>query len=174
MAEIHVVAEIRWDIETFQNMMCATLSDFAVSSDQVNAGASQVADSAQALAQSATEQASSSQELISATIASVDRGTTMANRTGEVFREMERYAQEILEMIDKIAQASARQSESVAQISTGVDQITSVIQQNSAASEDLSSQADMIRQLVSQFKLMAHYPPELPAAPGLMAGGGFW
>lgn len=63
--------------------------------------------------------------------------------------------------INQISIASERQSDSIIQITTGVDQISSVVQTNSAtseesasASEELSRQANVLNDLVDQFKLL--------------------
>ncbi|MHC1722372.1 MAG: hypothetical protein AB9836_04100 [Aminipila sp.] len=63
-------------------------------------------------------------------------------------------------LIDKIAIASDQQAQVAAEVNIGVDQISSVVQTNSAtaeesaaASEELSSQAQMLKDLISKFKL---------------------
>ncbi|MEG2815350.1 MAG: methyl-accepting chemotaxis protein, partial [Oscillospiraceae bacterium] len=62
--------------------------------------------------------------------------------------------------VEKIARAANDQAVSISQVTQGVDQISSVVQTNSAtaeesaaASEELSGQAQMLKSLVSQFKL---------------------
>ncbi|MEG1909043.1 MAG: methyl-accepting chemotaxis protein, partial [Oscillospiraceae bacterium] len=61
---------------------------------------------------------------------------------------------------DKISTASNEQAASVAQVTVGIDQISAVVQTNSAtaeqsaaASEELSGQANMLKELVSKFIL---------------------
>jgi methyl-accepting chemotaxis protein len=66
----------------------------------------------------------------------------------------------ISELISQITRLSEEQAESIAQVTTGIGEIASVVQANSATSEEsaaaaqeLSSQAHMLQQLVSVFKL---------------------
>ena len=63
-------------------------------------------------------------------------------------------------MMDAIAKTSAEQAESISQITLGIDQISSVVQTNSAtaeesaaASEELSGQAQILSELVRKFRL---------------------
>ena len=62
--------------------------------------------------------------------------------------------------VDEITTAADRQAEEISQVTTGMDQISSVVQTNSAtaeesaaASEELSSQAQLLKSLVARFKL---------------------
>ena len=62
--------------------------------------------------------------------------------------------------VTKISQASNRQSDAIGQVTLGVEQISNVVQTNSAtaeesaaASEALSEQAQALKQLVRLFKL---------------------
>ena len=62
--------------------------------------------------------------------------------------------------INEITEASDKQAVAIMQITTGIDQISSVVQTNSAtaeesaaASEELSGQANMLEELINQFKL---------------------
>ena len=66
----------------------------------------------------------------------------------------------IIDLIQKISAASDEQAESISQITIGIDQISSVVQTNSATSEEsaaasreLSDQADMLKRLVEKFTL---------------------
>ena len=63
-------------------------------------------------------------------------------------------------IVDRIAEAAAEQSASIGQVNLGMEQISSVVQTNSAtaeesaaSSEELSSQAQILKGLVGQFKL---------------------
>ena len=63
-------------------------------------------------------------------------------------------------IIEQISEASSEQAGSISQIMMGIDQISSVVQTNSAtaeesaaASEELSSQSQIMKSLVERFKL---------------------
>ena len=69
-------------------------------------------------------------------------------------------SQEIVATINRIAEASKLQSDAVAQVTQGVDQISSVVQTNSAtaqesaaASEELAGQSNLLKDLVAQFTI---------------------
>ena len=64
------------------------------------------------------------------------------------------------EKIQDIAKVSAEQAHAIAEINVGIDQISSVVQNNSAtaeesaaASEELSGQANMVKSMVAKFNL---------------------
>ncbi|MEG0693709.1 MAG: methyl-accepting chemotaxis protein, partial [Oscillospiraceae bacterium] len=87
-------------------------------------------------------------------------GEQLAANTDAAFEEVAKYAEDILGMVAKIAEASNGQALSISQISQGVDQISSVVQMNSAtseesaaASEELSGQAGVMKLLIDQFEL---------------------
>ena len=65
-----------------------------------------------------------------------------------------------MELVQKISKATIEQANSISQVTSGMDQISSVVQTNSAtaeqsaaASEELSGQAQMMKQMVGQFKI---------------------
>jgi hypothetical protein len=67
-------------------------------------------------------------------------------------------AGEVVTQVKEIAKTSEQQSESLGQVTQGVDQISSVVQTNSAtaeqsaaASEELSGQAQVLKKLVAIF-----------------------
>lgn len=69
-------------------------------------------------------------------------------------------AVQITDVFHKISRASEEQSVSVSQVAQGADQISNVVQTNSAtaeqsaaASEELSGQSQMLKDMISQFRL---------------------
>lgn len=76
--------------------------------------------------------------------------------------------QSVVEDIDNIAAVSKEQSEEVGQISEGINQISIVVQTNSAtaeesaaASQQLSAEATGLKELVNQFTLASNSQMEL-------------
>ena len=69
-------------------------------------------------------------------------------------------AGQVTAMMETVVDAVENQTQAIAQVSEGIDQISSVVQTNSAtseesaaASEELSSQASLMKALLSRFKL---------------------
>ena len=69
-------------------------------------------------------------------------------------------AEQVTKLIDGIAHYSAQQADATEAVIGGIDQISNVVQSNmataeksAAASEQLSGQANMLRDLVSRFHL---------------------
>jgi methyl-accepting chemotaxis protein len=122
---------------------------FAVVAEEVRnlAGRSQIA-------------AKETAELIKESGLRVDEGTKIAGSTSEALSAIVTNVNEVAKIITDIAISSKEQSESINQITLGLSQITKVVQNNSAtseetasASQELSSQSEIMRNLVSVFKL---------------------
>ena len=69
-------------------------------------------------------------------------------------------ADEMSTLVSSIAEHTGKQAADAAEITVGIDQISSVVQtnastaeQSAAASEELSGQADMLKGLVGKFRL---------------------
>ncbi len=69
----------------------------------------------------------------------------------------------VVDLNMKISEASKQSADSVTQVTVGIEQISSVVQTNSAtaeesaaASEELSGQANMLKEMVSDFKFRAY------------------
>ena len=70
------------------------------------------------------------------------------------------HAKDINDIITNISSASEEEARGVSQLTTGIDQISSVVQSNTAtaeqsaaASEELSGQANIMNDLVNRFQL---------------------
>lgn len=77
-------------------------------------------------------------------------------------------AEGITNIISKISDASEDEARGIVQLSSGLDQISSVVQSNTAtaeqsatASEELSGQANVLQDLVSKFQLKNEEKKEL-------------
>ncbi|MEG0092029.1 MAG: methyl-accepting chemotaxis protein, partial [Oscillospiraceae bacterium] len=93
-------------------------------------------------------------------ITAVAKGTQIADDTAKALEVVVEKSSQVTDIIAQISTASATEAEGARQVTIGVDQISSVVQTNSAtaeesaaASEELSSQAQLLNDLVSKFRL---------------------
>ena len=90
----------------------------------------------------------------------MERGKSLAEEVSSSMQQTVASASEAISYMEKVADNAISESQSIEQLTTGVDQISAVVQTNSAtseesaaASEELSSQAVMMKQLIQKFKL---------------------
>lgn len=111
------------------------------------------------LAEQSSEAASNTKDLIQNAIVAVEEGMQLANVTAESLVAVVDSAKIVNESMTEIAEASDNQAVAAAQITEGISQIAGVVESNSAtsqesaaASEELSGQADMLKDLVGRFQ----------------------
>jgi len=133
-----------------------------------------VADEVRNLAGKSAEASKNTSALIEGSLHAVDRGTKIANDTAKALQQLTEGVQGVAQTIEEISSASESQAVSVKQVNEGISQISSVVQSNSAtaeesaaASEELSSQAQLLKDLVSKFTLKdgSADPAPQPAQP---------
>lgn len=125
-------------------------------------GFAAVADEVRSLAGKSAEASKSTAALIKGSIQAVEQGTALAAQTASTLAEIVESARQVVVVVDNISRASNEQASSITQVTQGIDQISSVVLTNSAtseesaaASEELFSQAQMLKTLVEKFKLHA-------------------
>lgn len=120
------------------NLLALNAAVEAARAGEAGAGFAVVADEVRNLAIRAAEAAKNTSGLIEGTVKRVEDGSTLVNKTNEAFSSVLASADNVGELLDKIATASDDQIRRINTIIQNFSEINTVVQQNAGIAEEFS------------------------------------
>ena len=157
------------------NILALNAAVEAARAGSAGKGFAVVADEVRNLATKSDEAAKATKDLIDGSINAVREGTEAVGKVTDSLQRTNELTAGVTGMMVTVVEAVENQTQAIMQVTEGIDQISAVVQTNSAtseesaaASEELSSQAALMKELLSRFKLRQDgysYKPQASSAP---------
>ena len=154
-----IIATIN-EIASQTNLLALNASIEAARAGEAGKGFAVVANQVNSLADQSAQAAKESAMLIETSVKAVEKGMVIAGQTAAQLEDVAENSKIITEEVTNIAETLETQTTEIQQINEGIEQINDVVQTNSATSEEcaaasqqMSSEAENLREMIRKFKI---------------------
>ena len=159
-SEIYKIVKTIEDIAFQTNILALNASVEAARAGEPGAGFAVVAREIRALADKTAIASKNTAALIEESVSAVKNGEKVARATADSLLQVVKSTKQVVLVVDRIASATENENVSISNITAELSQISDVVQNNvstseelAAASEEFSTQAQILGNMIGQFKL---------------------
>ncbi|KXS38626.1 methyl-accepting chemotaxis protein [Modicisalibacter tunisiensis] len=152
------------------NILALNASVEAARAGEHGRGFAVVAQEVRTLASRSSDAAKEIRELIDTSVARTQSGNSLVKRTGKTMEQIVSSIEQVTDVIGEISAGAREQSQGIGQVNTAVSELdnmtqhnASMVEQFSAASNEMREQAERLDTLLASFRLSGQTPDVTPA-----------